>query len=96
MRGRTQNAIQKHPFERILSTDIYVCNDTWIPKEHCSSETSGAVLQVEKCVEAQIPVIPIPGPSAVITALVASGLPTYEFTFGKASHLQKIHQASHR
>ncbi|GAQ80877.1 Tetrapyrrole (Corrin/Porphyrin) Methylases family protein [Klebsormidium nitens] len=36
---------------------------------------------VEACVGAKIPVIPIPGPSAVITALVASGLPTYEFTF---------------
>ncbi|CAH9067797.1 unnamed protein product [Cuscuta epithymum] len=28
-----------------------------------------------------IPVIPIPGPSALITALSASGLPTNEFTF---------------
>jgi 16S rRNA (cytidine1402-2'-O)-methyltransferase len=29
----------------------------------------------------QIQVVPIPGPSAVITALSASGLPTHEFTF---------------
>lgn len=29
-----------------------------------------------------IPVIPIPGPSAVIAALSASGLATDEFTFG--------------
>ncbi|MEI8270630.1 MAG: 16S rRNA (cytidine(1402)-2'-O)-methyltransferase, partial [bacterium] len=29
----------------------------------------------------KIEVIPIPGPSAVITALSASGLPTHEFTF---------------
>lgn len=91
LRGLTRIAIQKHPFEQILSTDIHVCNDIWILKEDCSLETSGAILQVEKCVEAQIPVIPIPGPSAVITALVASGLPTYEFTFGKASYLQEIH-----
>jgi len=30
----------------------------------------------------QIPVIPIPGPSAFVTALVASGLPTDSFRFG--------------
>ena len=29
----------------------------------------------------EVQVIPIPGPSAVITALSASGLPTHEFTF---------------
>ncbi|VFQ65741.1 unnamed protein product [Cuscuta campestris] len=33
------------------------------------------------CVKMNIPVIPIPGPSALITALSASGLPTNEFTF---------------
>jgi len=31
--------------------------------------------------EVNVDVIPIPGPSAVITALSASGLPTHEFTF---------------
>ena len=31
--------------------------------------------------EVSVEVIPIPGPSAVITALSASGLPTHEFTF---------------
>src|SRR5580704_13314812 len=36
---------------------------------------------VSLCVERQIPVIPIPGPSAVIAALAASGLPTEEFLF---------------
>src|SRR4051812_20398963 len=30
----------------------------------------------------QIPVVPIPGPSAFVTALVASGLPTDSFRFG--------------
>lgn len=29
-----------------------------------------------------VPVIPIPGPSAVVAALSASGLATDEFTFG--------------
>ncbi|KAL3640916.1 hypothetical protein CASFOL_015884 [Castilleja foliolosa] len=33
------------------------------------------------CVDKDIPVIPIPGPSAVVAALSASGLPTNEFTF---------------
>ena len=36
---------------------------------------------VSLCLQRQIPVIPIPGPSAVIAALVASGLPTGEFLF---------------
>lgn len=31
-----------------------------------------------------IPVIPIPGPSAFLTALSASGLSTDEFTFGNS------------
>ncbi|XP_047267219.1 ribosomal RNA small subunit methyltransferase I isoform X6 [Capsicum annuum] len=33
------------------------------------------------CADKNIPVVPIPGPSAVVTALSASGLPTNEFTF---------------
>ncbi|KAJ4838019.1 hypothetical protein Tsubulata_030951 [Turnera subulata] len=33
------------------------------------------------CVDEDIPVIPIPGPCAVVAALSASGLPTDEFTF---------------
>lgn len=36
---------------------------------------------VKACVEAAIPVVPIPGPTAVITALSACGLPTERFTF---------------
>src|SRR5690242_12391860 len=36
---------------------------------------------ISLCVERRIPVIPIPGPSAVIAALTASGLPTEEFLF---------------
>lgn len=36
---------------------------------------------VQACQEAQIRVIPIPGPSASLTALSASGLPTNRFTF---------------
>lgn len=36
---------------------------------------------IRSAVEAEIPVIPIPGPSAVITALSISGLPTDSFLF---------------
>lgn len=36
---------------------------------------------VMACVDAKIRIFPIPGPSAVITALVAAGLPTNEFSF---------------
>ncbi|MBR8834866.1 MAG: 16S rRNA (cytidine(1402)-2'-O)-methyltransferase [Stigonema ocellatum SAG 48.90 = DSM 106950] len=36
---------------------------------------------VKVCVEAGIPVVPIPGASAVITALSAAGLPTDRFVF---------------
>ncbi|CAM6127613.1 unnamed protein product [Calypogeia fissa] len=36
---------------------------------------------VKACVEENVKVFPIPGPSAALTALVASGLPTEEFSF---------------
>jgi len=37
---------------------------------------------VDACIEAGLEVEVLPGPSAIITALVASGLPTYAFYFG--------------
>lgn len=36
---------------------------------------------VAAAVEADVPVVPVPGPSAVLAALVAAGLPTSRFTF---------------
>jgi 16S rRNA C1402 (ribose-2'-O) methylase RsmI len=39
--------------------------------------------QARLCASEKIPVIPIPGPSAAIAALSASGLPTDEFAFGE-------------
>lgn len=36
---------------------------------------------VRLCSEQKIPIVPVPGPSALIAALAASGLPTNEFTF---------------
>jgi 16S rRNA (cytidine1402-2'-O)-methyltransferase len=37
---------------------------------------------VRACIESEIPIEVIPGPSAVLTALVGSGLPTDKFYFG--------------
>ncbi|HEV2763744.1 MAG TPA: 16S rRNA (cytidine(1402)-2'-O)-methyltransferase, partial [Pyrinomonadaceae bacterium] len=37
---------------------------------------------VRACVEQGVAVVPVPGPSAFVAALVASGLPTDEFYFG--------------
>ncbi len=36
---------------------------------------------VRECIKEDIPVVPVPGPSAIITALCASGLPTDKFSF---------------
>lgn len=41
------------------------------------------LMQAKLCVDENIPVIPIPGPSALVAALSASGLATDEFTFGR-------------
>lgn len=44
---------------------------------------SDKLMQAKLCVNENIPVVPIPGPCALISALSASGLATDEFTFGK-------------
>ncbi|KAB8316330.1 16S rRNA (cytidine(1402)-2'-O)-methyltransferase [Tolypothrix campylonemoides VB511288] len=58
---------------------------------------------VKVCVEAGIPVVPIPGANAAITALSAAGLPTDRFVFegflpakgqGRRSHLQSLETES--
>ncbi|MBI2820240.1 MAG: 16S rRNA (cytidine(1402)-2'-O)-methyltransferase [Acidobacteria bacterium] len=36
---------------------------------------------VQLCIQHKIPVIPIPGPTAIVSAVVASGLPTHAFQF---------------
>ncbi|MDO4911950.1 MAG: 16S rRNA (cytidine(1402)-2'-O)-methyltransferase [Lactobacillus sp.] len=53
---------------------------------------------VEACIKAGIPVIPLPGPSAFVTALVASGFDAQPFTYygflsRKASEQKPVFQA---
>src|SRR5262245_56611588 len=66
--------------ERVLAAlaigDVALVSDAGTP----SVSDPGAGL-VRAAIAAGYPVVPIPGPSAVVTALVASGLPTGEFTF---------------
>src|SRR5437762_9885883 len=50
---------------------------------------------IQACIAADVPVVPIPGPSALVTALVASGLSTEEFRFigfvpNKSGQRQKL------
>lgn len=55
---------------------------------------------IEKAVEADIPVIPIPGPSSILAALVASGFATDRFVFegflprkkGRKTRLEELSQ----
>ena len=55
---------------------IAVVSDAGLP----GISDPGALLAAE-AIAAGIPVVPIPGASAALTALIASGLPTAEFTF---------------
>lgn len=41
------------------------------------------IMQARLCADKNILVTPIPGPSALVAAVSASGLPTNEFTFSK-------------
>ena len=56
-------------------------------------------LLVKQCAQRDIPVLAVPGPSAVVTALAVSGLPTGRFSFegflstnrkGRSDHLQSL------
>lgn len=40
---------------------------------------------VKLCIEQQVPIVPLPGPNAALTALIASGLPTGQFQFSRVS-----------
>src|SRR6266704_1772878 len=43
---------------------------------------------VRLCRQRGIPVVAIPGPSAAVTAIAASGLPSDEFLFGRVSEVK--------
>jgi 16S rRNA (cytidine1402-2'-O)-methyltransferase len=66
--------------ERVLaalaSGDVALVSDAGTPAVSDPGEDL-----VRAAIAAGYPVVPIPGPAAVVTALVASGLPTSEFTF---------------
>lgn len=59
---------------------------------------------VSQCAQQGIPVLAVPGPSAVVTALAVSGLPTGRFAFegflttnkkGRRDHLQSLRHDTH-
>jgi 16S rRNA (cytidine1402-2'-O)-methyltransferase len=66
--------------ERVLSAlasgDVALVSDAGTPAVSDPGEDL-----VRAAIAAGYPVVPIPGPAAVVSALVASGLPTGEFTF---------------
>ena len=62
--------------EHMMSDDLALVSDAGMP----SINDPGHEL-IAAAIENSVPVVPIPGATAVITALVASGLPTSQFTF---------------
>src|SRR5437763_3433757 len=61
---------------RLEQHDIALVSDAGTP-----ALSDPGVRLVAAAVAAGYPVVPVPGPSAVLAALVASGLPTNQFTF---------------
>jgi len=57
-------------------TNIAVVSDAGTP-----SISDPGFRLVRAAIENEIPIVPVPGPSALITALIAAGLPTDEFFF---------------
>jgi len=63
--------------ERLLGgDDVALVTDAGMPAISDPGEDL-----VRSAIEAGIPVVPVPGPTAFVTALVASGLPTRRFVF---------------
>ncbi len=62
--------------DHMMSDDLALVSDAGMP----SINDPGHEL-IAAAIENSVPVVPIPGATAVITALVASGLPTSQFTF---------------
>jgi len=57
-------------------SDVSVVSDAGTP-----SISDPGFRLVRAAIENEVPVVPVPGPSALISALIASGLPTDEFFF---------------
>jgi 16S rRNA (cytidine1402-2'-O)-methyltransferase len=57
-------------------SDIAVVSDAGTP-----AVSDPGFRLVRAAIENEVPVVPVPGPSALISALVAGGLPTHEFFF---------------
>jgi len=66
----------KSILERLAQHDVALVSDAGTP-----ALSDPGVRLVSAALEGGFPVVPIPGPSAVLAALVASGLPTNQFTF---------------
>jgi len=62
--------------DRLAQHDVALVSDAGTP-----ALSDPGVRLVSAAVAAGYPVVPIPGPSAVLAALVSSGLPTNQFTF---------------
>jgi 16S rRNA (cytidine1402-2'-O)-methyltransferase len=62
--------------ERLAESDVAIISDAGTP----GISDPGYPL-IRAAIDAGYPVVPIPGPSAAIAALVASGLPMHAFTF---------------
>lgn len=50
---------------------------------------------VKLCIEEQVPIIPLPGPNAALTALIAGGLPTGRFSFQGFLSTNKKNRRAH-
>jgi 16S rRNA (cytidine1402-2'-O)-methyltransferase len=62
--------------ERLAGADVALVSDAGMP----GLSDPGFPL-IRAALEAGVPVVPIPGPSAILAALVASGLPMHAFCF---------------
>ena len=58
-------------------SDVAIVSDAGTP-----SISDPGFRLVRAAVESEIPIVPLPGPSALISALIAAGLPTDQFFFG--------------
>lgn len=84
--------VKEEPIMALLLNghDVALVSDAGMP----AISDPGAEL-VQAAIEASIEVVPLPGPNAALTALIASGLDTREFTFlgflpKKSSHRQAL------